>query len=475
MYCSNCGTPVNDNDKFCPECGAPVEPARQEPREEARTAASPAPAPVSEPTSAPKKKTHKALWIALICIALALIAAAVAVFAIRPWEKCAPRTPAENPAATNAPVVPDVTALPVSELDPEEAIRRSFEALNDAESMHLDFTEDIALTIGVSGVDFSRDIDMSVVLGMDMQRDPALSRADGTVKAMGQEMNLLVYSETVDGATWTYSSQNGGKTWTREKNKDLVEGSIMADPAQSINLWMKHAKDLKKTGVETINGCETTVYSGMLSGEYVQEATDMTGELFGAFDDAELLKDLDDLPIMFWIDNGSGRAVRIVLDMRDMMKTLLERAMNAEADDAAQGIEIECDVKTARIECNLSQFDAVSEIVIPDEARGVRKDGEAPEPDGIVGTWTLCGGEDEETQQAVSMMLAFGMEMELTFNEDGTGAMMMHYAGEEQDETFSYVVEDGQIVIDGSGADFRIEDGMLHITIEDMGMIFTRQ
>ncbi|MBR0507283.1 MAG: lipocalin family protein [Clostridia bacterium] len=93
----------------------------------------------------------------------------------------------------------------------------------------------------------------------------------------------------------------------------------------------------------------------------------------------------------------------------------------------------------------------------------------------IVGTWVLTGGEGDEADQTVQLMLAYGMTMTFTFNEDGTGSETMSYGEEGDTQNFTYTLENGQIVIEGSGADYKLDGDKLTIQIEGMGLVFTRK
>ena len=100
--------------------------------------------------------------------------------------------------------------------------------------------------------------------------------------------------------------------------------------------------------------------------------------------------------------------------------------------------------------------------------------GKGAKGEGIVGTWKLADGEGE-AQQAVQMILAMGGTMTFTFNEDGTGHMKMDVMGQQQDQDFNYTIENNQIVIDGAGADYKLDGDKLTIQVEGMAMIFDRQ
>ena len=186
------------------------------------------------------------------------------------------------------------------------------------------------------------------------------------------------------------------------------------------------------------------------------------------------------LPITIWIDNESGYVVRTTVDMQDMMKALLERSMQESMDAMPENTELSVDVSKALVDCRISQFNAVPPIVIPDEARGnILAPEPEPEPkpaeESIVGTWVLFSGEDGETQSYVDLMVSLGMSMEFVFNADGTGSLSMVYGEENDFEEFTYTIENGQIVIDGNGAPYRIEDGMLHLTADDVALVFKRK
>jgi len=480
MFCTHCGTQVNDTDLFCPECGAKIErPAETTPSSLPDGKSTSPYTGEASPAPAPKKKSHKGLWIALTCIALALAVAAVVIFVWHPWSRCGARENAPVSEATNPPM-PEPTAEPIAELTPEETVYAAFTKNQTAQSMHTDFSEDFIITISVPAAGYTQEMKVLIELGADGTRDPEVSRSEGRLDYMGQTQNILVYAERIGDVLWTYTSTDDGKTWKQEKNKD-VDNSVLSDPSAAIDLWMKHAKEFREIGSETLDGVETTVYSATIAGEFVQDAMGATGSMFGDADE-DVLKDLSDLPITIWIDNESGYVVRTTVDMQDMMKALLERSMQESMDAMPENTELSIDVSKALVDCRISQFNAVPPIVIPDEARGnILAPEPKPEPEpkpaeeSIVGTWVLFSGEDGETQSYVDLMISLGMSMEFVFNADGTGSLSMIYGEENDFEEFTYTIENGQIVINGSGAPYRIEDGMLHLTADDVALVFKRK
>ncbi len=93
----------------------------------------------------------------------------------------------------------------------------------------------------------------------------------------------------------------------------------------------------------------------------------------------------------------------------------------------------------------------------------------------IVGDWDLCAGSGEESQQSVDLLLAMGMTMSFTFRADGSGSSSIGYAGETETKEFVYTLENGQIVIDGSGTDYSIEDDLLTLDVDGSALVFKRR
>lgn len=92
----------------------------------------------------------------------------------------------------------------------------------------------------------------------------------------------------------------------------------------------------------------------------------------------------------------------------------------------------------------------------------------------IVGTWELVDGEGD-AKETVAMMMSMGMTMSFTFNADGTGSMTYVFSGDSASESFDYTLENGQIVIDGAGADYTLDGDRLTIEVEGYVLVFERQ
>ncbi len=454
-YCMNCGTPAEDGVKFCTNCGTKIEAPQPEPIRVTPEAQPEQPvyAPTTEP--APAKRSHKTLWIVLTVVAVLLVAAVVGLLIWKPWNSCAGGTSAANV---------------------EQMLRTAFEKTQDVRSMHLEMTETVDLSMTVSGMGVSQDLKMQVGVSGDQQKDPDRARVVLTMDAMGFHESALMYTETVDGKLNIYMSADDGKTWSAS-NTTGIDLTALQDTSAQLETWMKHAKDYKKVGTETQNGEKVTVYTCVIGGEFFKDAMSLTGENTMAnlgMDAEELFKDLDDIPVTFSI-NGDGRLVRFVLDMKDAMRTLMQRAMETAMGGAK--IKMDFDIKTVTIEIEMSKFNAIDPIEIPEAAKGKQSDSPKKSGEGVVGTWELDHGIGEEGEQAVALLKAFGATMTITFNEDGTGSIDSEVMGESDSESFTYTYENGVLTIDGAegGNALRIEGDELILEQDGVGMVFIRK
>lgn len=364
-YCTNCGTPVNEGVKFCTNCGAKIEAPQPEPEQAfsetpafseqpgLKLPTEPVPEqpvytpeqPVYTPTAAPEKKSHKALWIVMAVVALLLIAAVVGLLLWKPWSSC-------SGSSTR------------STADIEDTLRTAFTNMQDVNSMHIEMTEDVDLTMSLPDMGYSQDMQIMLGISGDQQKDPDRARFEISMNTMGYTQSALTYAETVDGKVYTYISNDNGRTWTSSNEIPAIQ-----NPYSQIETWLKHAKDYQETGTDTLNGEKVTVYTCALDGQFFKEILSMTGEnpleSIGA-DMDEILDEIDDFFVTFCV-NGDGRLVRFTIDMKDAVRTLFDRAMESALNGAK--LQIDTDIRTATVDVVISKFNAIDPIEIPEAAK----------------------------------------------------------------------------------------------------------
>lgn len=254
----------------------------------------------------------------------------------------------------------------------EEKLAKSAEQMEQAKSMHMDMSMDMGLRVAMSGQ--SQTMDMSARYATDLQNEPMKMHMTMDISALGMNQKMIYYAEQDGDAVTVYISLDDGAHWTKETISSLSD-VLPQNLNQQTDLFLASAASFTETGKEEINGSAATVYSGVISGEYVEETIEASGAL-DAFSDAlgvdvpeDLFRDLGDIPTTIAIDDGSNLVVRYTMDMGAVMQSLMEKMMGLVLESAGEtdgGLELNID--RMLITMTLSQVNSIGEIVIPKEA-----------------------------------------------------------------------------------------------------------
>ena len=259
------------------------------------------------------------------------------------------------------------------ELSFEEKMGLATEKISALKSQHMNLEMNLSMELAMMGE--SQPVDMVMRYDMDIQNEPARSRMLMTVDASDEPEELLLYTETENGQTWVYLSGDKGQTWEKTSPEDSGV-NMPSNPEQVTELFRKNAQNFEKTGEETINGYHATVYSGTMGEEYAAELMGRSGmgsvlsESMGVGALDGIFEGLGDIPTTIAIDNDSGMIVRYTMDMAEIMETIMKRVFDRVL--TAQGLGmLQIEVKVTHCVCTveLSQFDKVPEIVIPEAAK----------------------------------------------------------------------------------------------------------
>lgn len=255
----------------------------------------------------------------------------------------------------------------------EEKLAKSAEQMEQAKSMHVDMEMDMGLRVAVSGQ--SQSMDMTARYATDLQSEPVKMHMTMDISAMGINQKLIYYAEQGEDAVTVYISLDDGAHWTKETTS-AISDIAPQNLDQQTELFLACAESFTETGKEEINGSTATVYSGVISGEYVEEAIKSSGAL-DAFSNAlgvdvpeDMFRDLGDIPTTIAIDDESDLVVRYTMDMGAVMQSLMTKLMDlvlASTGESDGGLELNID--RMLITTTLSQLNSVEEIVIPEEAK----------------------------------------------------------------------------------------------------------
>lgn len=262
---------------------------------------------------------------------------------------------------------------------------RAAKKMEKLQSYRMDLDMDMALKLSMLGQ--SMDMDMKIAGSSDVNTNPSRTKTDMRIKMLGEEIPLLSYTDKTDAGLVTYSSPDGGKTWTRQtmESRELAE----AAGKNSFAGLLKLASAFEKTGTETVRGSMATVYSGVISGADLESVMELSGVLKSVFSTMDMSMDGLDLtqyggiPTTISLDNKSGMVVRYTMDMTEFMSKMMPAMMDAvmkeaAADSGLEGLDLSklgFSVETGRVfaAVELYDFDAVGTIEIPAEALAARE------------------------------------------------------------------------------------------------------
>lgn len=255
----------------------------------------------------------------------------------------------------------------------EQKLARAAEQMQQLKSLHMDLEACVGVTFNIAGESIYREEHTHNLL--DLQTEPMKMYVEMQNDQPDEGSGYLCYAEQDGDTVNVYSSYDGGATWSRSTAPSLTELPAQ-NTAQQALLLLSCAATFTETGKETVNGSEATVYSGLISGELVEQAVKASGvmdsvaEALGGLVTEDMLKDLGDIPVSIAIDDESCMLVRYTMDMSQVMQSLMERLLGSVLDQyGLEQTEAFFKLEKVTLSVTLSQFDSVEEIVIPEAAR----------------------------------------------------------------------------------------------------------
>lgn len=287
----------------------------------------------------------------------------------------------------------------------DEVLTETYTALYALESMHMDMDVTVEMNMDVSYSGQKMSVPMSILMRLeaDEQKNPIRIRGqmhmDANTMGKNQQMSALLYAEQADGVITAYASEDDGVSWTTNQTD-----APTLDPVQMVSVIVDHSRDFHATGKELVDGNETLVYVGKLDGSFIQQATNIIGsgavsDLVGEDMTAENLNSLGDIDVAMYIDTKTRLPLRYTMDMSELMKNLMGTALQSLAGTQIQeGYEMNVVIHTAKMECYLKDFNAVSPIEIPEAARASL----TPQPEPL----PIVGGNDVDPSAAIPFVKA---------------------------------------------------------------------
>ncbi len=248
----------------------------------------------------------------------------------------------------------------------------AFINLNAVNSLRLDldFALDLTIDISMEGQSLMNlPMNIALKLGMEYQKEPyAMSgQMEMQMNSMGETENKkeLMYGEKDGDAVISYSSDDDGATW---KKKQAEKATFSLNDLSTI---IGSAKEIQKINLETVDG-NVDVYTAIVDGQYLQKALEAVGSenpLSGMVGE-DGTSSMADFEVVIYVDRTTDLPVRISVDLAAMMKDMMDSAMkDSMGMGDAEGVEVKIDLPVAAIVCELSQFNSIPTIEIPEAVK----------------------------------------------------------------------------------------------------------
>ncbi|MCI8890907.1 MAG: hypothetical protein HFH34_06095 [Eubacterium sp.] len=243
------------------------------------------------------------------------------------------------------------------------------EKMKEIKSLNGKMTADISMTMSANGE--SQSLDTSSTVDMSCFYDPVQFKADISMDAgEAGSSNMTMYAEASEDGTYTMYISDGANWQSQSVQMDDLEAY---DAAGNITNYMQDSYHFQDAGTEQVDGKAARKYTGVITGDDMQETVMSTGVLdsltSAGLDTSQLesmFQDLGDLPITLWIDEAEYYPVKYEMDMTEMMNSMMSNVL-ASMGDQAEGVTME--YTKAQISMTCSDYNAAADFTIPDEAK----------------------------------------------------------------------------------------------------------
>ena len=239
----------------------------------------------------------------------------------------------------------------------KELLTLSQKTMATVESMAAEMTMEMDMSMGEETAEtttVAKILTQQNPLRMQMNLSATLE--DGT-----EAQNMQMYAEEEDGKLRTYVL--AADTWY---SQTMELGSLAQYNAEeNVTLYLSNLADFSATATEKINDTEATKIEGTLKKDVLQKVLAESGMTETAAAMGVTEEQLAALPLTLWID-ADGYVLKYEMNLTEVMQKIMDKAMEAAGStDASSAVKVE---KTS-ISMVCSQFNAVKEITIPEEAK----------------------------------------------------------------------------------------------------------
>ncbi|MDE7245177.1 MAG: hypothetical protein K2O18_14565 [Oscillospiraceae bacterium] len=236
--------------------------------------------------------------------------------------------------------------------------------MEKAESMDAKMVMEMDMEAGGETMETVTTMDMSIF------NSPTRLKADMTMNMSGYgDVSLEIYAEETDGQLMMYTYD--GTNWYSETA--TTEDLSQYDVGSSMDYYWNSTTGFKQEGTEQMEGVSAYKYTGVITGDAMQEVIMDSGSLDSltqlGMDEAQLkdmLSEMGDISVNLWINEETLYPVRYEMDMTAVMDGLMGKILESMGDEA-EGLTMSVPKMTISITC--SNFNSATDFTIPEEAK----------------------------------------------------------------------------------------------------------
>lgn len=251
------------------------------------------------------------------------------------------------------------------EADPFAAAQENMKMITSLDAL---MVMEMDMVVSANGQEQS--VESVTTMDMSCIYDPLQMSMDMTVDAgEAGSMTTTMYVENTDDGCMAY--MNNGSGWQSQEISlmDVDQYDFSAD----MGLYLSGDYNFQSEGKDEVDGAAAYKYTGTVAGDEMKELMLSSGALDSAnqlgMDTSQvdsMLDDLGELTIDLWIDEATLYPVKYEIDMTGAMDTLMTNMIAAMGE---QGEGISMSIPKMAVSMTCSNYNGVTEIAIPEEAK----------------------------------------------------------------------------------------------------------
>ena len=245
---------------------------------------------------------------------------------------------------------------------------RAIQKLSKTESLHLDVY--LRGTVDVTAGGQTVALPGKVSGDVELMLDPVKAAFDLDLAYLGQEQRLRGYLEDKDGTCDLYTNLNGGSAWEKRSFNEKEDGPRV----RGLRYFIDGAETFTPVKTEEILGLACTRYDGAVTSAFLQGLVDLYDvggqleEAYGLSWQPDLFAGKSDVPARMWLEEDSGRLVRIDMDLSDLGRELMDTLLaDMREETGLAGLDMEVSLSELVLSLGFTGYDQLEDIPMPEE------------------------------------------------------------------------------------------------------------